>query len=100
MDDLPRPEEPANLKFLRLLVTTLTAVMIVGVIVVIGLLVTRLRDDGPALPDRIALPDGAAATAFTQGNGWYAVVTDDDRILIFNRLTGALQQEIDIVAKN
>ena len=96
MDDLPQPDEPANLKFLRLLVTTLTAVMIVGVIVVIGLLVTRLRDQGPTLPDQIALPDGVRATAFTQGDGWYAIVTDDERILIYNRLTGALAQEIEV----
>ncbi|MCM2561405.1 DUF6476 family protein [Lutimaribacter sp. EGI FJ00015] len=98
MDDLPQPEEPANLKFLRLLVTTLTTVMIVGVIVVIGLLVTRLRDAGPALPDQVTLPAGTGATAFTQGDGWFAVVTDDQRILIYNRLTGALQQEIAITA--
>ena len=96
MDDLPQPEEPANLKFLRLLVTTLTAVMIVGVIVVIALLVTRLRDQGPVLPDRIALPAGTSATAFTQGDGWFAVVTDDDRILIYNATTGAVQQEITV----
>jgi hypothetical protein len=98
MDDLPQPEEPANLKFLRLLVTTLTAVMIVGVIVVIALLVTRLRDTGPTLPDQITLPDGAGATAFTQGDGWYAVVTDDDRILIYNSTSGALVQEIAVTA--
>ena len=98
MDDLPQPEEPANLKFLRLLVTTLTAVMIVGVIVVIALLVTRLRDTGPTLPDQIALPDGAVATAFTQGDGWYAVVTDDNRILIYNAISGALRQEITVTA--
>jgi len=40
MDD---PIEPANLRFLRHLVTGLTVVMIVGVVVVIALLVTRLN---------------------------------------------------------
>ncbi|MFD1508311.1 DUF6476 family protein [Lacimonas salitolerans] len=98
MDDLPQPEEPANLKFLRRLVTTLTAVMIVGVIVIIALLVTALRDTGPALPDQITLPGGATATAFTQGAGWYAIVTADDRILIYNRTTGAMMQEITVDA--
>lgn len=96
MNEIPQPEEPANLKFLRRLVTTLTAVMIVGVLVVIGLLVTRLRDTGPALPDQITLPTGATATAFTQGDGWYAIVTADNQILIFDRLSGQLRQTVQI----
>ncbi|MGA1614484.1 MAG: DUF6476 family protein, partial [Lutimaribacter sp.] len=96
MTKAPEPVEPANLKFLRLLVTTLTAIMIVGVLVVIALLVTRLRDTGPSLPAEITLPDGARATAFTQGQGWYAVVTEDNRLLVFNRTSGALVQEVAI----
>ncbi len=72
--------------------------MIVGVLVVIALLVTRLRDTGPQLPAEITLPDGARATAFTQGQGWYAVVTDDNRLLVFNRTSGALVQELAITA--
>jgi len=98
MKKVPEPVEPANLKFLRLLVTTLTAIMIVGVLVVIALLVTRLRDTGPSLPAEITLPDGARATAFTQGQGWYAVVTEDNRLLVFNRTSGALVQEVAITA--
>lgn len=74
--------------------TTLTAVMIGGVLVVIGLLVTRLNADAPVLPDQITLPDGARAQAFTQGDGWYAVVTDGNEILIFDRLTGKLRQRV------
>ena len=76
--------------------TVLTAVMICGVLVVIGLLVTRLSSHAPDLPDSITLPDGARATAFTQGEGWYAVVTDGDRILVFDRLTGGLRQTVVI----
>jgi hypothetical protein len=98
MTKAPEPVEPANLKFLRLLVTSLTAIMIVGVLVVIALLVIRLRDTGPQLPAEITLPDGARATAFTQGQGWYAVVTDDNRLLVFNRTSGALVQELAITA--
>ncbi len=78
------------------MVTVLTAVMIVGVVVVIGLLVTRLSSDTPVLPSEITLPDGATGTAFTQGGDWYAVVTDKNEILIFDRLTGALRQTIAI----
>ena len=70
--------------------------MICGVIVVIVLLVTRLNRDTPFLPETITLPEGASARAFTQGPDWYAVVTEDDRILIFDRLSGALRQTVTI----
>ena len=93
MDD---PIEPANLRFLRRLVTVLTAVMICGVVLVVGLLVTRLNRSAPPLPDQIVLPEGVTARAFTQGPDWYAIVTEDDQILIFDRLTGALRQTVRI----
>ena len=91
-------EEPANLKFLRRLVTTLTATMIVGLVVIITLVVIRLNSATPelALPDYIALPDGTRATAFTQTSNWYAVVTDDDKIIIFNRDSGEITQVISV----
>lgn len=95
-DDLPQPELPANLKFLRLLVTVLTGTMILGLIVIIALLVIRFRTPAPDLPAVLTLPDGATATAFTQGPTWYAVVTEDNRILIYNRFTGILSQTIRI----
>lgn len=76
------------------MVTVLTTVMIVGVVVVIGLLVTRLLRDTPVLPKAIVLPEGAKAVAFTQAADWYAVVTDADEILIFDRMTGALRQTV------
>lgn len=76
------------------MVTVLTVVMIAGVVVVIGLLVTRLSRDAPVLPDAITLPDGAKAVAFTQAADWYAVVTDAGEILIFDRMTGGLRQTV------
>ena len=94
--DTDNPDEPANLRFLRRMVTVLTVVMIGGVLVLIFVLVTRLSDQGPTLPRAITLPDGSSAQAFTQGRGWYAVVTDADKILIFDQLTGELRQTIPI----
>ena len=96
VDDMGDPVEPANLVFLRRLVTVLTVVMIAGVLVVMALLVTRLTRDAPPLPDQITLPQGAKPRAFTQGPDWYAVVTDANEILIFDRLTGALRQTVQI----
>ncbi|MDY6861068.1 MAG: DUF6476 family protein [Pseudomonadota bacterium] len=101
MDEAPiQGEEPPNLRFLRILVTVLTGTMIAGLLVIIALLVIRFSGEGhvAALPDEIALPDGSTATAFTQGAGWYAVVTADQRILIFDAESGALRQEIAITA--
>lgn len=69
--------EPAGLRRLRRLITTLTVVMILGVLVIVGLLVTRLSADGPTLPERIILPAGEVAEAYTEGKGWIAVVTHD-----------------------
>ncbi|MEL0439210.1 DUF6476 family protein [Phycobacter sp. K97] len=99
MTDPSQPElqeEPPQLKFLRRLVTTLTAVMIGGLVVVITLLVIRLSDDGPSFPGQITLPEGVTAQAITFGTGWVAVVTADQRILILDPETSAIRQEIDL----
>ena len=86
------------LKLLARLVTVLTATMILGLLVIVGLLVTRFRAEPemPPLPEAITLPEGARATAFTQAPGWYAVVTEDERIVIYDRASGAVQQVVEI----
>ncbi|MDE4097748.1 MULTISPECIES: DUF6476 family protein [Rhodobacterales] len=99
MTDPSKPElqeEPPQLKFLRRLVTTLTVVMIGGLVLVISLLVIRLSADGPSLPESITLPDGVTAEAVTFGTGWVAVVTQDQRILILDPETSAVRQEIEL----
>lgn len=100
LPDQPSPEEPANLRFLRLLVTTLTAVMTCGLVIVVALLVTRLNQTPvPQLPDQIALPAGVSALAITAGPGWYAVVTDDDRVLVYREGSGELIKSADLTAE-
>jgi hypothetical protein len=99
MSSAPEPEdqpEPPGLRFLRLLVTGLTGVMIAGIVLILGLIWARYNNTRAPLPEVITLPDGAQATAYTQGSDWYAVVTADDRILIFDRATGRLRQEMRI----
>nr|WP_223423763.1 DUF6476 family protein [Tateyamaria pelophila] len=95
---MENPSEPANLKFLRRLVTLLTATMILGVLTVIVLLVIRLNAPAPTLtlPDQVTLPDGATASAFTIGTDWFAVVTEDDQILIYDQVTGTLRQTVTL----
>ena len=100
MDSAPAPEGlPPGLRFLKALVILLTLTMIVGVIVIVAVIVTRMPQairGLPKMPEAISLPDGTTATAFTQGAEWYAVVTADNRILIFDRATGALRQTVRI----
>lgn len=98
MDNAPEDQapEPANLRFLRRLVTVLTATMIAGVILITALIVIRYNQSSTPLPDSITLADGTTATAFTQARNWYAVVTEDDQILIFARDSGRLLQTINI----
>lgn len=86
--------EPANLRFLRRLVTGLTAVMLAGLILIIALIVMRFRDTAPPLPADIHLPEGEIARAVTLAEGLVIVVTDSNRVLIHDRLTGRLKQVI------
>ena len=87
-------ELPVDLKWLKRLVTGLTLTMIAGIAVIAALLIIRLSGpQSPALPESISLPEGTRAAAFTATAEWYAVVTDDDRILIY-RQDGSLRQEI------
>ena len=89
-------EEPTQLRFLRRLVTVLTAVMIGGVLLIIALLVIRLNDKPALLPEMIVLPDGVEAKAVTMGDNWYGIVTQSDEILIYYRLRGSLLQRVQI----
>jgi len=92
----PEPDGlPPSLRFLRMLVIILMLTMIAGVITVVVLLVTRLPGSAPAVPPDLALPEGARPAAVTMGQGWVAVVTTDDRILIFGA-DGRLWQSVAV----
>lgn len=89
--------EVRHLKYLKWLVTILTVTMIGGVLTVVGLLVMQFGAmNAIPLPDEIELPDGSKAVAFTQGDDWFAVVTEADEILIFSRATGQIIQTVKI----
>lgn len=70
--------------------------MIAGFVLLIATLVVQLNRSTPIVPESLTLPEGAAAVAFTQGSDWVAVVTDDDRILIYDRVSGALRQTVAV----
>ncbi len=68
--------------------------MIVGVITIVGLLVTRMPSEaGPVLPENLTLPEGAKAEAVTVGTDFLLVVTTDGRALVYGR-DGTFRQEI------
>jgi len=83
-------------------VTILTASMIAGLVTIIILIVIRVPnvirkvDDPIPLPSELTLPDGSTAATFTQGSDWYAIITTDNEILIYNRDGGGLRQSIKI----
>ena len=92
--------EPTNLKLLRRLVTTLLAVMIIGFITLIFMFVMRFQSNNQTFKlNDITLPIGTSATAYTQGDDWYAIVDDANKILIFNKIDNTLRQTINIKAK-
>lgn len=76
----------------------LTFTLIIGVITMVAVFVTRMPKASaplPTLPDAVTLPDGANPRAITFGEGWLAVATTDNRLLIFAP-DGTLLQEVQI----
>jgi len=72
-------QEPPRLRFLRLLVTVLTATLIIGFVIIVGLLVTMVlggkAPDALVAPEEITLPAGESAVSYSRGSDWFAVVT-------------------------
>jgi hypothetical protein len=94
-EDAPLP----HLRFLKTLVTVLAGTMIIGLITIVALLVIRFPtaiNSGPSIPPEIVLPIGVTAEAYTVGRGWYAIVTTQNEILIFDAKTKLLRQTVKI----
>ena len=89
--------ETPQLKFLRRLVTILTLTMIGGIITLVTLIFIRFQDATTPLrlPKSIMLPDGNTPLAFTRSEDWYAVVTNNEQILVYD-LNGVLFQTINV----
>jgi len=104
-DEIPEGDAalPANLRFLRVLVTVLTAVMILGVITIVGLLVIRLNDGGGAavlvVPSEFDPPAGVAIVGYSLVEGRTVLIGDDAVIRVYDTDSRALVQEIRIGAE-
>lgn len=74
--------------------------MIVGVITVVGLLVTRMPDGRvqiPTVPPDITLPQGQSVQSVTFGKGYTLVITSAQNLLIYDA-AGNLVQQQDLTA--
>ena len=77
LDDLP---ELANLRFLRRMVTLLTATMIVGIAVVAGALVMRIAGEGGRIPmTEIRVGPGYSVQSVDHGAGDRLIIVLEDR---------------------
>ncbi|MEO0358523.1 MAG: DUF6476 family protein [Pseudomonadota bacterium] len=81
-DNLP---EPANLRFLRILVTVLTGTMIVGILGIFVLLIMRLNATAPVPNLGVDLPADVAAQSTSVTQDHIFVVGTDGRLYVFTR---------------
>ena len=78
------PSEPANLQFLRRLVTTLTATMIVGLIAIFTVLVIRLQSPVAIFPKITALPEGTQVISVSRSPRELIVIDQNRKIYLLS----------------
>lgn len=82
--------------FLKWLVIVLMVTMIGGVITIVSLLVTRMPDGSSVgVPEAVVLPEGEVAAAVTVAREMLLVVTESQRLLVFDR-AGQMIREVDL----
>ena len=81
----------------------MTITFIAGFVIIVGLFIAKFDaisvPPTQTFPGQIALPDGTAAQSFTATDRWYAVVTENSEILIFDRVTHTLIQRVEIISQ-
>jgi hypothetical protein len=66
--------------------------MIVGFVIIVCVFVINFQKIHVLVPATLELPDDIIPIAYTQTRNWYAIVTDDDEILIFDNTGNEIQQ--------
>ncbi|MEM8793837.1 MAG: DUF6476 family protein [Pseudomonadota bacterium] len=101
-------EEPPHLRRLRLLVTVLTTVLIVGMLTMIALFVIRLglfpdrQTDDQIAAETVILPQKAEITAIGRGKSTILITTTSENgeiLHVFDQITGDLISETAIERK-
>lgn len=100
-DEFPEGDGPLppNLRFLRVLVTVLTAVMILGVITIVALLVIRLGDTAPPIlvhPEVFDIPEGVGTVGYSIVDGYTVIIGDDGMIRVYSSDTQELVDTLDL----
>ncbi len=86
---------PPSIKLLKLLVTVLACVMIIGFIIIVSLFVLNFQKSHVSIPVTLELQNGVKPIAYTQTKDWYAIVTDEHEILIYDN-SGTRIQKIKV----
>jgi hypothetical protein len=76
--------EPANLRFLRRLVTTLTATMILGLLAIFTVLVIRLQPTNEVFPEILALPKKIEVLSISRTSSEVIVISQNKIIYVLS----------------
>ncbi len=88
-----------TIKFLKLLVTVLAGVMIIGFVIIVSLFILNFRTSSIPMPAKIELPSSVSPVAYTQTKNWYAIITDQDEIFIYDKAGNQIQKiKVDFVS--
>ena len=90
------PTEPANLRFLRRLVTTLTATMILGLIAIFTVLVIRLQTTSTMFPEITALPAGTEVLSISRTPRELVIIDLSRKIYVLSLDGTTLLQEFEL----
>ena len=83
---------PPSIKLLKLLVTVLACVMIIGIIIIVSLFVLNFQKSHVSIPVTLELQNGVKPIAYTQTKDWHAIVTDEHEILIYDNSGNQIQK--------
>tara|TARA_B100001758_G_C18348770_1_gene578552 strand:+ start:286 stop:621 length:336 start_codon:yes stop_codon:yes gene_type:complete len=83
---------PPSIKLLKLLVTVLACVMIIGFIIIVSLFVLNFQKSHVSIPVTLELQNGVKPIAYTKTKDWYAIVTDEHEILIYDNSGNRIQK--------
>ena len=88
-----------TIMFLKRLVTVLAGVMIIGFVIIVSLFILNFRTSKMPIPAKIELPSSVSPVAYTQTKNWYAIITDQDEILIYDKAGNQIQKiKVDFVS--